>query len=76
MAQISTTGPDPFTAEQIIERVNDSDNSFPGYQVYVVIGLLREHGCIEQVGRDGYMIPENLSRGASHVWNQLADKSA
>lgn len=75
MAHIATTGPGPFTSEQIIERVNDSENTFPGYQVYVVIGLLREHGCIEQVGRDGYMIPEDVSSRASDVWNTIGEEN-
>lgn len=72
MAEIAATGSGPFTADQIIERVNDSNNSFPGYQIYVVIGLLRDHGCIEQVGRDGYMIPDDLSNRATHVWKRLS----
>lgn len=75
MVRIAKTGVGPFTADQIIEGANDSKVSVPSYQVYVVIGLLRDHACVEQVGRDGYMIPEDLSPRARNLWNQLAGTS-
>lgn len=72
MEKIAQSGSGPFTAEQVIEQTSDTSGAIPGYQAYVVIGLLRDQGCVEQVGREGYMIPEDVSSRAMHVWNELA----
>jgi hypothetical protein len=71
MAELAQTGSGPITAERIIERVNTLAGGTPSYQVYVVIGLLRKQGCVEQVGRDGYMIPSDLLQQGSQIWKQL-----
>lgn len=60
----------PFTAEQIIDRVNKSEDEFvPSYQIYIVIALLRKNHCIRQQGRDGYVIPPDISTKAKEAWS-------
>lgn len=71
MAELAKTGKDPIPAERIIDRVNTLAAGTPSYQVYVVIGLLREQGCVEQVGRDGYVIPADLPHQGSQLWERL-----
>jgi hypothetical protein len=72
MTALVPTAPGPFTAEQIISRVNDySSVSIPSYQAYTVIGFLRARSLIEQVGRDGYRIPEGLTSKVQELWKSL-----
>ncbi len=71
MSTLSAGGAGPFTAEQIIDRVNrDASVSIPSYQVYAVIGFLRANQLIEQVGRDGYQIPSGLNKFAQELWTR------
>ncbi len=59
--QAISAGAPPFQTDQIIEAVNNSCNDdVPSYQVYAIIGLLRERGVIEQIGREGYAVPKNV----------------
>jgi hypothetical protein len=69
MVSLVASGSGPFTAEQIIQRVNQRASvSVPNYQVYVVIGWLRAHELVEQLGRDGYQIPGELEASVESVW--------
>ncbi|MHC4126403.1 MAG: hypothetical protein ACYSRR_08140, partial [Planctomycetota bacterium] len=48
----------PFMAEDIIEKLNSQlSEIIPSYQVYIVIGLLKQSNCVKQIGREGYHIP-------------------
>jgi hypothetical protein len=77
MAGLSALGGGPFTAEQVIERANAAAReAYPTYQVYVVVGFLRARGCVEQLGREGYEIPADLSRRAASAWAGLVGASA
>lgn len=63
----------PITADQIIGKVNKlSSETIPNYQIYVVIGLLRDNDDITQVGRQGYDIPHKLREISATRWNRLA----
>lgn len=75
MNKVAQSGPGPFMAEKIIEKSNDKEGPVPSYQAYVVIGLLRDRKCVEQVGREGYVIPEDVSARAMRVWEQLEGKT-
>jgi hypothetical protein len=69
MVSLGQSRPGPFTVEQIARRSDQtSDISVPSYQVYVVIGWLRAHDLIEQVGRDGYQMPGNLGSDVEALW--------
>ena len=64
----------PVTAEDIIEHLeNSSDESTPSYQVYIVLGFLKQKECIEQVGREGYRIPRPIEEIASEAWNAVSN---
>lgn len=64
----------PFMAEQIIDELNQSrSDAIPSYQVYVVIGLLREKNLIKQIGRDGYEIPSDISSIAGNLLNNMRE---
>jgi len=66
----------PFTADQIIERLNKSGGDFtPSYQVYIVIAFLRKARCIRQEGRDGYSIFPELVTRANKAWAEACKTS-
>jgi len=75
MVILAQNGAGPFLAEQIIEQANKNESeAIPSYQVYLVIGLLRNTECIKQVGRDGYDIPTELVEKAGGKWVELSNK--
>ena len=62
----------PITADQIIRKVNKlSSETIPNYQIYVVIGLLRDNHDITQVGRQGYDLPQKLREISVARWAKL-----
>ncbi len=72
MSDLAKGSSGPFMAEEIIERVNhEASEIVPSYQVYVVIGFLREKGCIEQVGREGYHVPTDVKERVRKAWIEL-----
>jgi len=76
VASAGSTARGPVTAEDIIGRVTDVTGApIPSYQVYVAIGLLKQQGCIEQVGREGYMIPNDVDTRAHALWADLVDSA-
>ena len=65
MAMLARSGTGPFAAEQLIEQINSTESeTIPSYQVYAVIGMLRQTKCIKQIGRDGYDIPPEIMEKA------------
>ncbi|MCH7726674.1 MAG: hypothetical protein IH991_09375 [Planctomycetes bacterium] len=69
MISLGQSGTGPFTVEQIIQQADQKSSvSVPNYQVYVVIGWLRTHELIEQVGRAGYQMPSNLDGEVEALW--------
>lgn len=72
MAGLSKVGNGPFTAETIIEKLNNSTGDMmPAYQVYVVLAALREWNLITQVGREGYNIDPDIGEKAQNKWTKL-----
>lgn len=62
----------PIPADQIIGKVNKmSSEAIPNYQIYVVIGLLRDNQDITQVGRRGYDLPQKLREISAARWANL-----
>jgi len=75
MALLAQSEAGPFLAENIIEQANSNESEeIPSYQVYVVIGLLKQTNCIKQVGRDGYDIPTELLEKAEEKWIELSNR--
>ena len=65
----STSG--PVMAETLIERLTaQSHETIPSYQIYVVLGFLRQGNVIKQIGREGYSLPEDLAQRVRSVWLQ------
>jgi hypothetical protein len=72
MDSLSKSGAGPFTAEEIINKANEMQTEpVPSYQVYVVIGLLRENNCVKQVGREGYYFSSDISEKARMLLQNL-----
>lgn len=71
MSTLAVTGRSPFMAEKIIEQASDSKGEVPSYQVYMIIGLLRDYGYINQVGREGYIIPSDILTQSLDIWGKL-----
>lgn len=72
MDSLSKGSAGPFTAEEIIKKANEMQaEPVPSYQVYVVLGLLRENDCIKQIGREGYVIPRDISEKAKMLLQSL-----
>jgi len=75
MGRLAQGGAGPFMAEKIIEQANNAKSeTIPSYQVYVVLGLLRQTNCIKQVGREGYDIPPKLMEKAEGKWSELSNR--
>ena len=71
LESLAASGAGPSTGEEIIGVANESASAnIPSYQIYLVIGWLRDAGCIERLGREGYRIPENISAKAQAAWNE------
>lgn len=59
----------PTQAEVWMKDLESADTEpVPSYQFYVVIGYLREKGYIKQVGREGYLVPEQFSAVSNISW--------
>jgi len=66
----------PIPADKIMDRVTQlGSEPAPAYQVYLVIGCLRESKCIKQCGREGYTAGPNLKHNANDLWTQILSKS-
>lgn len=73
MIDMAKGGVGPFLAEDIIEKLNGQlSEIIPSYQVYIVIGLLKQSNCIKQIGREGYHIPVNFFDKANEAWTKLS----
>lgn len=73
---LSTTTPGPITGEKILESsAFSSAGHLPSYQVYIVLAMLREHGVVTSVGREGYRLEAGLAARAREAVEQIsADK--
>jgi len=68
--KLTKTSKGPFAAEAIIDNINkESQSTIPAYQVYVVIGFLKDKDCIKQIGREGYSIPNDIKILSLGIWN-------
>lgn len=76
MESLAKNSAGPFMAEEIIENINKEGTDIPSYQIYVVIGMLKKMGCIKQVGREGYQIPDNLPDIAGQALTKLEGDSS
>ena len=75
-AGLARSGRGPFPAEEVVRLANaQGHDQIPAYQVYVVIGLLRQEGSIEQVGREGYEFPPDLMEHAQSAWEKVVESS-
>lgn len=75
MSGLARSGGPPVEVETIVTNINRSSViQIPQYQVYLVVGWLRRCNCIEQIGRDGYRIPADISRLAEQEWKLLSSK--
>lgn len=73
MARVADTDSRPITVEAILSTANSmSVLEIPQYQAYLVISWLRYANCIDQIGRDGYRIPVDISTIAERKWQQLS----
>ena len=68
MAALARRSSGPFAAEDVIEIVGSEGESIPSYQTYVVLAFLRDRGCVEQKGREGYDIPVGIENDANALW--------
>lgn len=74
MASLGQTRNGTVMAEQIIEQLEStSSEHIPSYQVYTVLGLLRDRDCIQKIGNEGYRWPEQLEDNARKVWAEFSD---
>ena len=63
----------PVAVDKIVGKVGRSTSvQIPQYQIYLVVGWLRQLGAIEQIGRDGYRIPSGMSRTVLKNWDRAA----
>ena len=69
MEKLAKASAGPFMAEDIIAKLNETaDQAIPAYQIYVVIGYLKDKECIQQIGREGYSIPTGIKEQSNSMW--------
>src|SRR5207247_1980546 len=64
----------PIPVEALIQLRSRDNKPIPNYQVYVALSLLCSHGVLEQHGRRGYSISQDLRDPAAltaQVWDSL-----
>jgi len=72
MAELAQSATGPISAETIINRIEDMESgNIPSYQIYVVMGLLKNKNCIKQKGRKGYEILPDIEIKAEKQWRNL-----
>ncbi|MCH7598848.1 MAG: hypothetical protein IH973_03755 [Myxococcales bacterium] len=67
-----------FSTEQLFPLHDGNDGSeIPSYQAYLCLAWLREEQLIEQVGRQGYRVPDSkgLHETMKARWEQLPDRT-
>ena len=71
ITSLSTSSKNPFTAEQLVEQTERDGEEVPGYQVYVILALLREKQVLHREGREGYrpISPNDLPARSCAVWD-------
>lgn len=75
MASLAKGGSGPFAGEAVIAKLGaTTEETIPAYQVYVVLGALREWGLITQVGREGYNILPDILEKAKQAWGDLVNR--
>ena len=77
IGEVRETGPGPFMAERFIACLEDGrDEPVPAYQVYVVLGFLKDRGLLTQMGRDGYLAEGGLPILAATAWDDTSARSS
>lgn len=72
MGRLAEMTSGPIAAEAVVDQIADSHvESIPAYQVYVVIGLLREKGVISKHGRRGYHIGPDIVAKEASLWEDI-----
>lgn len=64
-----------FSTDELLPLDDAEGNTFPGYQVYACIALLKRKGLIDQHGRQGYSIlqPDSLDHEVEAIWRELPE---
>ncbi len=63
-------------ADKIIKQIKSSSpDPVPDYQIYLVIGCLREFKSLKQCGREGYTAISNFKPTAAELWNKIVTHS-
>ena len=77
MANITTADGRPVTVDEILTSANSvSVLQIPQYQAYLVVSWLRDARCVNQVGRDGYRVPTDISKIAEREWQKLLSQAS
>ena len=75
MAAVATADGRPVTVDAILATANSASVlQIPQYQAYLVVSWLRRANCVDQVGRDGYQVPPDISSSAEREWQRLLSK--
>ena len=67
-----------FEVPDILPVADPSGGEVPSYQVYLVLGWLRDAGAIEKKGRDGYVLRDGSigGEGLDRLWGSLKVQAA
>ena len=73
ITSLAASSKNPFTAEQVAEQIARNGEEVPGYQVYVILALLREKKVLHREGREGYrpISPHDLPARSRQVWEGI-----
>lgn len=72
-AQEKLSEGEPFTMETLLPLKEDSGETIPAYQAYLILAWLRSHHVIEKRGNEGYVAQLDLMapKKVQEFWRQL-----
>ena len=69
LTQFGTDGNGAVLSDQILAAVDSSGEAVPSYQIYGVLGFLRDRGVIRMPSRGEYYVPQDVGAGARAAYN-------
>ncbi len=74
ITSLSRSSKNPLTAEQLVGQIERDGEEVSGYQVYVILALLREKQVLRREGREGYVADDNVATDAATAWASLSGR--
>jgi len=71
MSNLAKESSGPFTVDQIVKTLHQSNCRAPTYQVYGTVSFLKAHQAILQDGRNGYLFTPDVEDIGRQAWVEI-----